>query len=77
MAEIYSTNQVFYKSLIAEDLHGTKEIAADLLRVLKKTELIEPVSGQGKGRYKFNTFLSDVRKLQKSFKNRFVQYTMD
>lgn len=53
MVDFYLFNQLFSRSLISEDMHISNDKAAELLRILKKIDVIEPIKGQGKGKYKF------------------------
>ena len=53
MIDIYSYNQLFSRSIIKDDLHISDDKAAEILRLLKSLDLIDPVKGQGKGKYKF------------------------
>lgn len=53
MIDLYQFNQLFSRALLVQDLHISDDKAAELLRLLKNVEAIEPVKGQGKGKYKF------------------------
>ena len=53
--QTFELNQVFGRKEISEALHYGDYKAGNTIKVMQRLNLIEPVEGQGKGKYKIKT----------------------